>query len=186
MLSKAELRKTYLEIRQRIDFKAEKSAEICRKLLTLDEYKNASAIAFYKALPSEVSLGSIINEAFLSGKTVLLPKTLPDFSLKFYRVKKDEKFVKSPFGVYEPQGNAENEANKIDFIILPGVCFDLKLNRIGFGKGCYDRALKNFACPSAAVCFDEQIIKNELIPSDKGDVKPNILVTERQIYRKDF
>ena len=186
MLSKTELREKYIKMRREISNKAEKSSKICKKLAELDEYKNAQTVAFYKALPSEVNLDELISDAFSAGKTVLLPKTLIGFSLKFYRISENERLFKSPFGVYEPQGVTENEAEKIDFIILPGVCFDLKMSRIGFGKGCYDRTLKELKCPSAAVCFEEQILKGGFIPYDENDVKPDILVTDERIYRKDF
>ena len=182
MPNKAELRKKYLEVRRKTENKAEKSALICKKISELDEYKNAKTVFAYKSLPQEVNVDGLIKTAVLNGKTVALPKTFADFSLKFYKFT-GEPLVKSSFGVYEPTEVAENEIKKPDIVILPGICFDLKGNRIGFGKGCYDRFLSGKNVLVAAACFESQLLKNGLIGADSTDIGANVIVTETKIYR---
>ena len=182
MQNKAELRKKYLEVRRKTENKAEKSALICEKISELDEYKNAKTVLAYKSLPQEVNVDGLIETAVLNGKTVALPKTFDDFSLKFYKFT-GEPLIKNGFGVYEPVGAPENEIETPDIVILPGICFDLKGNRIGFGKGCYDRFLSGKSVFIAAVCFESQLLKNGFIGADSTDIGANVIVTETKIYR---
>ncbi len=182
MKSKAELRKEYIKVRQGTMNKAEKSMLICKKISELDEYKSAKTVFLYKSLPQEVNVDGLIETALLSGKTVALPKTFDDFSLKFYKFT-GEPLIKSGFGVYEPVGAPESEIETPDIVILPGICFDLEGNRIGFGKGCYDRFLSGKSVFVAAACFESQLLKNGLIDAESTDIGANVIVTERKIYR---
>ena len=65
--------------------------------------------------------------------------------MNFYKLDENEKLLKSKFGVEEPLGLKEKlyTKNKIDLMIVPGVGFDKDNNRIGFGKGYYDKYLEN-------------------------------------------
>ena len=71
--------------------------------------------------------------------------------------------------------------NDIDLVIVPGVCFDKEKNRIGFGKGYYDRFLQNANINTIGICFEEQIVENR-IPITEYDVKIKKIITDKKIY----
>ena len=65
-------------------------------------------------------------------------------------------------------------------MIIPGICFDKSKNRIGYGKGYYDKYLSNTNIKKIGLCYEEQITKE--IKSDKTDIRLDYLITEIKIY----
>lgn len=177
MTEKEILRKQYISIRNNIKNKKEKSTIITKKVIEEEAYKNAKIVAVYKSLPSEVDTIELIEHSITLGKTVVLPKVVCD-DLKFYKITLNDKLVKSKFGVEEP---IENEANfvakeKIDLVIVPGVCFDRENNRLGFGRGYYDRFLANANLYTIAICFEEQM--TDKIFTEDNDIKMKKVITD--------
>jgi 5-formyltetrahydrofolate cyclo-ligase len=173
---KEELRIKYLNIRKNITDKSIKSSIIKDKIINSDEYKKSKVIAIYKNLNSEVETNDLINYALNDNKIVVLPKVEGDI-LRFYKTG-NESFIKSNFGVLEPIDT--EEIKDIDLYIIPGICFDKYKNRIGFGKGYYDRVnYKNSI--KIGICFEEQIY-NKKIKSDSFDIKMDKIITEKSIY----
>ena len=82
------------------------------------------------------------------------------------------------FGIIEPLGD-EIDCNIIDFIIVPGVAFDRNLNRLGRGKGYYDRLLSESNAFFAGIGYQMQVL--EKIPVEDHDIKMNCIITEREI-----
>lgn len=181
MNNKSDIRKKYILIRKNIVDKSNKSEIIFKKLIELDKYKKAKVIGIYKALASEVNTDMLIDYSLKKRKIVLLPKVTPD-GLVFYKNNSKEEFVKSDFGVFEPIGVEENKysIDQMDLLIVPGVCFDKNKNRMGFGKGYYDRYIKNSDIFTIGICFEEQIIDNLII--EDTDVKMKMVLTDRNIY----
>lgn len=183
---KIEIRKKYLEIRSKIDKKQERSNIIFERVIRTDEFKEANVIALYKALSSEVNTDKLIDYSIKSGKLVCLPRVEVD-SLSFYIVNSSSfNFKKSNFGVKEPVKSDASFVEKrlIDLVIVPGVAFDNSCNRIGFGKGYYDRYLKGSNLKTIGICFDEQIIEDK-IPTDKYDIKMDSVISENRMIIKD-
>lgn len=178
---KNKLRKKYLDIRKNIQEKDEKSLNIFSKIILENKFINAKVIALYKALPSEVNTDNLISYALGLGKTVCLHKVEGD-NLVFYRIKSlNDKFLKSDFGVEEPINSSNNLVSNFDInlVIVPGVAFDSNKNRIGFGKGYYDKFLNNFDVYTIGICFDEQIVE-EGIYADLHDIKMNKVITDKR------
>ena len=71
--------------------------------------------------------------------------------------------------------------NEIDLVIVPGIGFDQKGNRIGHGEGFYDRLLKNTNALAIALAYEFQIIKN--ISIDKYDIPVDIIITEKRVIK---
>lgn len=175
-LNKVFLRKKYINIRNNIQNKKEKSRIIMNKVIDTDEYKSAKTLALYKSLDSEVDTSELIKYSFETGKIVALPRVEGD-EIKFYRIKSfDETMEKSKFGVEEPIENKENFITKedIDLVVVPGVCFDMNGGRMGFGKGYYDRYLKDTTLKTIGICFKEQI-------TDKVPLSPNDVIIQKII-----
>ncbi len=182
-MNKQELREKYLLLRKNVIDKEKKSLIIMKKIIENTLYQQAQTIALYKNLPSEVDTNELIKKCLEDGKVVALPRVTGD-DLIFYQVEKEETFTKSSFGILEPTEDSRNviKPEDIDLIIVPGVCFDLEHNRLGFGKGFYDRYLNGLSIPSIAICFDEQILENDLIPTNENDMKIALIITDKREY----
>lgn len=182
-MNKEELRKEFLIIRKNIQNKQEKSKSIHNKMMTLDEYKKSNAIAVYCSLPNEVDTYGFIQETLKLGKKVVVPKIIEDNVMEFYQINSLNDLVEtSTFGIKEPRKIESNivPKNKIDLAIIPGICFDEKRNRIGFGKGFYDRYLeKSLQIYKVGICFEEQVSK-EIINSDRYDIVMDVVVTDKR------
>ena len=175
-MNKSELRKKYISIRKEVKDKVKKSNSIFEKVIDSEEYKSSRVIGLYKSLPSEVNTDRLI-EYSLNDKVVLLPRVEGD-NIVFYRIFNNQEFVKSSFGIYEPtQGEI---ITSIDLLIVPGICFDKHCNRIGFGKGYYDRFLEGKDIRTIGICFEEQICGS--IKTDEHDKKLSKVITDKNIY----
>ena len=148
----------------------EMSVEIMRRLMVHPRVKNCSAIMMYYSLDDEVDTHDTIDRLVAAGKTVLLPAVISDteMELRCYEGPKD--LVGGFFHIMEPIGKTFTDYSQIEVAIVPGMGFDSRCNRLGRGKGYYDRFLP--LLPNAykiGVCFDFQ--KMPGIPSDANDIK---------------
>ena len=173
---KEELRKKFLLIRKNIIDKSNKSSIIMDKIINSEEYKKSKIIAIYKSLNSEVDTNDLIEYSLKNNKIVVLPKVDGNI-LRFYKTD-NKTFIKSDFGIYEPIEN--EEINNIDLYIIPGICFDKYKNRIGFGKGYYDRVNYGNSI-KIGICFEEQVF-NRKIKVNSCDIKMDKVITEKSIY----
>lgn len=179
MGSKENLRKEYLIKRKNIKNKLEKSNIIYEKIINSEKYINSKVIALYKSLKDEVDTNRLINYSLSIGKIVLLPKTYEN-EMNFFKIEKNEQLIKSKFGVEELKEDFDKlcSSEEIDLMILPGVCFDKNLNRIGFGKGYYDRYLENSnSIYKIGICFKEQITK-DILPHDTYDIRLDEIICD--------
>lgn len=153
------------------------------KLAIMEEYKNANTIMAYMDFRNEVPTGPIIEMIRNSGKRLFLPLTDKSFSLIPYLIPKDKLLsdclITSAYGIAEPDPDHCSEADpaSIELIIIPGSVFDQYENRMGYGKGCYDRFLASLA-PAAfklALAYDFQVLP--CIPADPTDVKMDKILT---------
>ena len=144
-MNKKDLRAKFKNIRESIKNKKEKSYIITDKIINSECYKNSNIIALYGSMPFEVDTNLLIEKSLLLKKRVVLPKIVRENRMEFYEIFSLDDIEKSnTFGLKEPiiQGAAVLNSN-IDLIIVPGICFDTAKNRVGFGKGYYDRFLTN-------------------------------------------
>lgn len=155
-------------------------------LLSLREYLSSGCIALYAAVHREVDTDMICSTALDSAKRVLYPAICGDEML-FRQVDSPDSLLKGLFGIPEPPPTGINHlADEPDLIVVPGVAFDLSGNRIGYGKGYYDRFLNHPDRKAALVglCHDFQLI-NGAISADSHDIQMDIIVTDlRIIYRE--
>lgn len=155
------------------------SEKILKRLEETDLFRQASSIALYHAIPGEVQTATFIEKWYLN-KQLLLPVIEgDDLHLVPYRGK--ESLKSGVFGILEPTGAGEVLQTEYspDLIIVPGVAFDRNLNRMGRGKGYYDRLLSTLEAPKIGICFDFQL--QESIPVEPFDKKMDLIVTESEI-----
>ena len=175
--TKQELRKAILEsiLKQKEDESSFKSRVIREKFLALPVFRKAKTILFYASIKGEVDTFAMIKEALALGKKVLLPV-----------VKKEEERIvpvaltslngltRGAYGIPEPavSGATEEALNKIDLVVVPGVAFDRKNNRLGRGAGYYDRFLSELPAttPRIGLAFDVQIV--DVLPGLESHDQP--------------
>lgn len=159
---------------------AQKSQSAAKLFLSSPLYENAKHIMLYKSLGNETDTNDIIMSAFRDGKKVAFPVTDPASGEITPCFATDEtEFEKGAFLVSEPVNAEIADAEEIELILVPGIAFDKKGARIGFGKGCYDRLLQNSCATKVGFCYDFQVCGEIL--SEQHDVTMDYIVTETQI-----
>lgn len=179
-MNKKELRKEYKIIRDKIEDRNNKSKAILKNIISTKEYQRSKTIALYSSISSEVKTEELIRIS-LKEKRVVLPRINEDNTMDFYEIKSLEDLKTGKFNIKEPIKESKVvKKEDIDLIIIPGICFDLNKNRIGYGKGYYDRYLSNTKIKKIGICYEKQIVKE--IQANKTDIKLDYLITETNIY----
>lgn len=111
------------------------SQSLIEKIRKHPFYQKSNVVGLYSAIKNEPDLSPLLKDK----KVFLLPKVVGD-NLIYVRTERKVSLVKSELGILEPKG-LKDERDTLDLIIIPGIAFDLKGNRIGFGKGFFDRFL---------------------------------------------
>lgn len=138
-----------------------------------DIYKQCRNILLFASLPDEIPTHDIIKK-WSKGKNIFLPRVNGN-SLDIIRYVPGM-LKKGSFNILEPSGDDTIDPATIDLIIVPGVAFDKQGNRLGRGKGFYDRLLSTTEAKTIAVCFDCQLV--DLIPTESHDVPIQFIVTK--------
>ena len=153
------------------------SEEIFQKIEQTQEFADAKCILAYYSFPGEVITHSFI-EKYANKKKILLPVVQNDkLVLKVYTHSDDLKL--SAYGIPEPTGEEFLDYEQIDLAIIPGMVFDRNLNRIGRGKGYYDRLLPKLNSYFMGICYSFQL-KNE-IPVELHDIRMNCVISHNEI-----
>ena len=189
MDQKQELRKRMKEKRDRISpqERRQKSAKICERLLSAPEYARFQKILVYAAIRSEVELQLFCDQALRDKKQIFFPKVCGK-EMEFYRIENPGQLKKGMFSVPEPDvkqyplSSFADAENGEAWILVPGVAFDEKGMRLGYGGGFYDRYLKQKEnLHRTGIAFGEQIVKR--IPTEIHDHPMDDVITEQQWYR---
>ena len=151
-----------------------KSNIICNKIINSQFYKESKCIYCYMAIQNEVDLSLVIRDALLADKTVAVPKVVnKNGQMYFATINKNDKFENGLYNIPEPS-NTEI-APSADLILVPGVVFSTKGERIGQAGGFYDRYLRNSSCHSIGVAYDFQVFDE--IPTELHDVPVNEIIS---------
>ena len=166
---------------------------ISDRYLELDSYKEAGIIFAYSAMAKEIPTQGIIHTALNNGKKVALPKIRTGVKagakMDFVFINKDTEYKNGVYGILEPVSNEFIDVKDINDrveMLIPGLCFDIKGRRIGYGGGYYDRYLTK--CPKdkfhiTALACEYQIF--ESLPFNENDKPVNLIVTENRCIEID-
>ena len=183
--SKADLR---AHLRARLEkiseaVRALESIGLCERLKT--QMPSARTILFFAPLPDELDVWPVLELSLALGVNCALP--FFDAEKKTYGSKIIQTLaadiVTGKFGVREPAAScAEIPLDKFDLILVPGMAFDLSGNRLGRGKGFYDRILAEASGIKCGVCHDFQLL--EKIPAEPHDAKVDFILTPARCVRR--
>lgn len=98
-------------------------------------------------------------------------------------VNKNTHFLPNMRGIPEPDSDDVAEPKTIDVILVPLLVFDSQLNRLGYGGGYYDRFLKQYPS-SQKIGIAFEIDKVEIVPSEEHDVVLDMIVTDKNVYKR--
>ena len=179
-MDKKIIRKQAIEKSKSIKDKQVKETSIVKTLLSICSKYNR--IGVYLAKDNEVNINSLINLLFMSKKRVFAPKITQN-EIKFIEISdlSTDSFTINNYGIREPLSNKHIEYDDLDLIIVPGVAFDRLMDRLGHGKGYYDKYLLNFKGVKVGVCFEETLF--EELPTDSHDIKVDMVVTDKQTIK---
>lgn len=188
-MEKKELRKKIIDLRDRLTPPEiyEKSSLIAEKLFNLPAYEYAGAVMFFISFGSEVDTRDMVEETIKRGKLALAPKALPKTRelIPSKVLNWSEDLAPGAYGIPEPSDDMLRPCDPgiIDLLIVPGVAFDLKGNRLGYGGGYYDRffPLLKPGTPLVALVYDFQIQPD--IPVESWDCPVDIIITEKRIIK---
>jgi len=179
-MDKFELRKALKERRRKLQESeaAEKSSLIKKNLFSMNDFKNASSIAFYVSIKNEreVFTEEMITDTIKKGKRVCVPKVKGDY-ITMFLIHSLEDLSPGHKGILEPKGG---KVEIPDLVVVPGIAFDRAGNRIGFGRGYYDRLLSLLSkTPIVGLAFSFQIA--DRITPGRFDIPMDFVVTENEI-----
>lgn len=181
---KKELRRIFLKTRSELAAEdiIEKSAKIMSRLFSLSEFRGAKTIMFYVDAGNEVKTRDGLTKALSEGKRVVVPKVKKGYGLLAIEIKSLDELSPGTFGILEPAGEKGISPEEIDLVVVPGVAFDKRGNRMGYGAGYYDSFLPKLRpeVKKVAVAFEMQV--TDSLPAEEHDVKMDLIITENTIY----
>ena len=159
------------------------SLEVLAHVLETAEYRNAETLFVYVDCKHETETSDLIRRAWTDGKRVAVPKVFGQVMKFFYIHSLESDLEEGYFGIREPYERepADEAADEPEsLMVMPGVAFDEKRHRIGYGGGFYDRYLEAHpGLPTIALAFEFQV--KEEVPFEEFDILPGKIVTEKRV-----
>lgn len=148
------------------------------RFLALPQVEEAQTVFAFWGIPGrEPDTSRLIGELVRRGKTVGLPRMLPEHRMEVRRYDPDKPLVQAPFGISEPGEDCPLLAREeIGLVLAPAVCYDRRGYRLGFGGGYYDRWLAGFSGVRIGLC--REAVLRDRVPIGPHDARVDLLITE--------
>ena len=155
------------------------------RVIATKEYQSSKSIGAYYPTGSEVKTFDIIKHSIDNKKEIGLPRVIDSTKIKFFKIIEDSfekiKFTKGKYGIFE-NSMSTISIDQMDLLIIPGIAFDSQGNRIGYGKGYYDRFLSSRKARYViGLAYETQVINES--PNNDYDIPVNIIITEKRTIR---
>jgi len=163
----------------------ERSVKACTNLIDTREYGRAGVILVFLSLPTEVDTTPLVLQAWRDRKQVLAPQISWDqrrmLPIEIHSF--SDNLTESRLGIREPVNGVPIPVSGIDMVIVPGLGFDLQGNRIGRGRGFYDRFLahEDWHGLPCGLALEEQVV--EEVPVSAHDMRIDMLVSDVEVRR---
>lgn len=176
---KKSIRKSILEKRKSVNI-AQESYKIYQNFIKSSYYEKANSIMSYMNINTEVETGSINKEILDDDKTLLLPVLIKN-EIKASKFTFEDNFKVGEFNIPEPSPFREYDKQWVETLLVPGVAFSPKTgHRLGYGRGFFDRFLKDFkGGKKVGLCFEVQLVDD--LPYEPQDITMDVLITEKRI-----
>jgi 5-formyltetrahydrofolate cyclo-ligase len=183
--SKELLRQNFKTLRAQVPQLAAMAASLAlwSQLKLQPQFNNARRIAAFAPTKTEINITPVLEGILNLNKELYLPKTdEAQKMIQFHAIKNLKELVPGPFSILEPPFTAVLEPNQIDLILVPGLAFDRRGHRLGYGHGYYDRLLNLISpkCFSIGIGYSFQIV--EKIPDAQHDIPLKALLTEKSFF----
>lgn len=174
MMLKTELRKTAVDIRNQLDNDLISSV-IVSNILSWDVFKQAKSVMLFYPIKSEINLLSLLS---IENKDFYFPKIIENGIVPVF-FDKNLGFFEGKYNISEPLGPILQDFSKLDLILLPALAASLSGYRLGYGKGFYDRFIKQVDKSNTATCvpISKTLLFDDL-PVEEHDEKLDYLITE--------
>ncbi len=158
--------------------RAASSRQICERLRQRPEWASAKSVLLFAPISDEPDIWPLVAEALTDGKQVALPRFVS--STRRYAACEVRnlggEIEIGTFGIREPTSACpEMPLDRLDFVLIPGIAFDLRGRRLGRGRGFYDRLLAGFRGLKCGVAFDDQIVAE--VPVADHDARMDFILT---------
>ena len=170
------------EIKERIkrlspEYCKEADRQILEQVMKLEAYRQAETVFLFVGSFGEPDTTPLIQRALDEGKRVCVPKCLDECQMKAFEIQGMEQLRQGRYGILEPADICpEIDRAEIDFALIPCVTCDEKGNRLGHGKGYYDRYMEGANFISCMVCRRNLTVKE--VPTTIYDIRPDIWITD--------
>jgi len=156
---------------------------IQERVLHFDLYLMSRSVALYSPMGNEVATEEIRDHALREGKRLFYPRLGEGDNLDLVHIESAEELRLGHHGFLEPTGErlmTRRDQEKL-IVFVPGVVFDLDGNRLGRGKGWYDRVMDRLerGVVLAALAYEFQVV--ERVPAERRDHKVHYIITERGV-----
>lgn len=186
MMTKLQIRKELIVRRNAIESfsKSKYDRQISEYITNCQSFKEARQILLFAPTGSEFDTAHIAEASRKAGKLLYYPKcTDRNGQMKFFLIDNKNDFVSGMYGILEPRdGCPEYFFKENDLIIVPALSVDRNFIRIGYGKGYYDRFLKDFHGKSICPCYDE--MRTDTLPADEFDIKVDFIATQSGLHKR--
>ena len=168
---KAKVRAEISAIRIRPEEREKASSAIYDRIKSLEAWQDAQTVLLFAPLPDEPDVMRFFDES----KRVCFPRFKTDRGYESAIVESIQDLVVGKFGIQEPPAEADEvNALNIDITLVPGLAFDETCNRLGRGRGFYDRWLPQISGIKIGIGFDHQLIKS--VPTESHDHQLDMVV----------
>lgn len=186
-MSKEALRSTFRVRRSALskEERARADLRIASRLLELPEVVRADCVFTYLSFGSEVDTRFVITQCWEMGKLVCLPRCAAGYTLTWHAVEDLDHLVRSRFGMEEPAAGApqaQPAGSVYSVALVPGLAFDRRGFRLGYGGGYYDRFLPAFSGVSIGLCRSD-LLSDELPSLSEYDYPVDLVVTDDEAIR---
>ena len=184
---KESVRKEYKQKRAQlsIDDKKSKSKSARNMFLQSEFYKNSRCLMVYMSFGKETETDEIIKQALLDKKILSVPVTNAQTGeMRAVIIDENTQYTVGAFGIREPVSENICPIKDIDTVLIPGIAFDKKGNRMGFGKGCYDKFLEGFEGVKIGFCYDFQIAPD--VPVEEYDIPMDYIICDKMIINCQY
>jgi 5-formyltetrahydrofolate cyclo-ligase len=154
----------------------QESEKVFEKIELMPEFQSYNTVLMYWSTDNELPTHEIVKK-WSKTKVILLPSVSGE-NLTLKKFSYEEQLRRGQLGIWEPETN-ENYKGIVDLVIVPGIAFDLAGNRLGRGKGYYDRFFSELEIPKWGVAFDFQLLP--IIPVSENDIKMDKVFTASKL-----